>query len=163
MQFLRRQVQFKKPYDKVMQQAEVRRLKGEVKTAKAALRENVAVIKQDEQGAGKDGLLVVDQTLKYTNQIQMERRKLQEEKDALQLQLDQVKLSKKDGVQEREKFYEGASWLGRQSLTVAEDAVKKCEGLKMEYMKKIADCGNDEFMRGRAAEWLVDSTVRLTQ
>ena len=31
-----------------MQQAEVRRLKGEIKTAKGALRENVAVIKQEE-------------------------------------------------------------------------------------------------------------------
>jgi len=60
VQFLRRQVQFKKPYDKVMQQSEVRRLKGEVKTAKAALRENVAVIKQDEKGPNKDGLLVID-------------------------------------------------------------------------------------------------------
>ena len=45
VQFLRRQVQFKKPYDKVIQQAEVRRLKGDIKSAKTALRENVAVIK----------------------------------------------------------------------------------------------------------------------
>ena len=44
VQFLRRQVQFKKPYDKVIQQAETRRLKGEIKSAKSALRENVAVI-----------------------------------------------------------------------------------------------------------------------
>jgi len=46
---------------------------------------------------------------------------------------------------------------------VAEGAVKTCEGLKMEYMKKIADCGSDEFLRGRAAEWMVDSAMRLAQ
>lgn len=93
----------------------------------------------------------------------MERRKLQEEKEQIQLELDQLKLAKKDEADEREKFFEGASWLSRQSLTVAEDAVKKSEGLKMEYLKKIADCADDAFLRGRAAEWLVDSTIRLTQ
>jgi hypothetical protein len=81
VQFLRRQVQFKKPYDKVMHQADVKRLKGDLKTAKGALRENVAVIKQDEVGPNKDGLLIIDQTLKYTNEIQIERRRLKEEKD----------------------------------------------------------------------------------
>jgi hypothetical protein len=76
-------VQFKKPYDKVMHQTDVKRLKGEIKSAKAALRENVAVIKQDESGPNKDGLIVIDQTLKYTNEIQMERRRLKEENDEL--------------------------------------------------------------------------------
>lgn len=66
-----------------MHQSDVKRLKGEVKTAKAALRENVAVIKQDEAGPNKDGLLIIDQTLKYTNEIQMERRRLKDEKDDL--------------------------------------------------------------------------------
>ena len=33
----------------------------------------------------------------------------------------------------------------------------------MEYLKKQTDAGNDEFLRGRAAEWLLDSTIRVTQ
>ena len=37
-----------------MHQTDVKRLRGELKTAKAALRENVAVIKQDERGPNKD-------------------------------------------------------------------------------------------------------------
>ena len=109
-------MQFKKPYDKVMHQTDVKRLKGEVKSAKAALRENVAVIKQDESGPNKDGLIVIDQTLKYTNEIQMERRRLKEENDELQSRIDSMNLAKKDELDERQKFYEGASWLGRQSL-----------------------------------------------
>jgi hypothetical protein len=84
VQFLRRQLQFQKPYDKVKHEAEVKRLRDDLKSAKATLRENVAVIKQDQQGPNADGLIVIDQTLKYTNQIQMERRKLHEEKEALQ-------------------------------------------------------------------------------
>jgi hypothetical protein len=46
---------------------------------------------------------------------------------------------------------------------VAQEAVQKCECLKMEYEKKIAENADDDFMKGRAAEWLVDSTMRLTQ
>jgi len=93
----------------------------------------------------------------------MERRKLHDEKEVLQAELDKFKSSKKDEVQEREKLYDVARWLGRQSLTVAEDAVQKCESLKGEYLKKVAECDGDEFLRGRAAEWLMDSTIRLTQ
>ena len=74
VQFLRRQVQFKKPYNKVMHQTDVKRLQGELKSTKAALRDNVAVIKQSDAAPNNDGLVMIDQTLKYTNQIQIERR-----------------------------------------------------------------------------------------
>lgn len=81
----------------------------------------------------------------------------------MQTELDQLKLAKADETGQREKFYEGACWLGKQSLTVANGAVAKGEELKTEYMRKIAESDGDEFLRGRAAEWLLDSTLRLTQ
>ena len=62
-------MQFRKPYSKVMHQTDVKRLKDQLKDHKEALRENVAVIKQDEYGPNNDGLLMIDQTLKYTNEI----------------------------------------------------------------------------------------------
>jgi hypothetical protein len=31
----------------------------------------------------------------------------------------------------------------------------------MEYIKKINDNQNNEFMKGRAAEWLIDSIIRI--
>ena len=68
-----------------------------------------------------------------------------------------MNLERGDEFKEKEKFYEGASWLGRQSLNQAETAVNKIETIKLEYLKKVTDAGNDEFMRGRAAEWLLDS------
>lgn len=163
VQFLRRQLQFQKPYDKVMHQTEVKRLRDDLKSAKATLRENVAVIKQDQQAPNTDGLIVIDQTLKYTNQIQMERRKLHEEKEALQLEIEQMKTTKKDEKVEKEKFYEGAAWLGKQTLQVAESGLTQGEHLRLQYHKKVADAAGDEFLRGRAVEWLLDSTVRLTQ
>ena len=72
-----------------------------------------------------------------------------------------MNLARKDELDERQKFYEGASWLGRQSLQVADDAVSTIEEIKAEYLKKIGENPGDEFMRGRAAEWLVDSAIRL--
>ena len=93
----------------------------------------------------------------------MERRKLKEEKEDLQKQIDQMKLTKKAEKDDREKFYEGAAWLGRQSLQVADEAVKDVDTLKMEYLQKLAENPNDEFMKGRAAEWLLDSTIRVQQ
>ena len=106
---------------------------------------------------------MIDQTLKYTNEIQMERRQLQEEKEELQKEIDNMRLAKEDMREEREKFYEGASWLGRQTLSVAEQAMENADNLKHEYTKKLTECGDDHFLRGRAAEWLVEKAMRITQ
>jgi hypothetical protein len=56
----------------------VKRLKQELKDAHQALRENVAVIKQERDGPNT-GLSLVDTTVKYTNKIQIEKRKLEAE------------------------------------------------------------------------------------
>jgi len=93
----------------------------------------------------------------------MERRKLHEEKEALQMEVANLRVAKKDERVEKEKFYEGAAWLGKQSLTAAEDCLTKGEHLRLQYHKKVADASGDEFLKGRAVEWLLDSTVRLTQ
>ena len=66
VQYLRREVAFKKPYDQVMHEQDVKRLKAELKDSQQALRENVAVIKQERDGPNY-GLNLVDQTVKYTN------------------------------------------------------------------------------------------------
>lgn len=93
----------------------------------------------------------------------MERRKLNEEKDALQLEVEQLKAAKTDETAEKAKFYEGAAWLGKQCLTVAEGCLTQGENLRLQYHKKVADAAGDDFLRGRAVEWLLDSTVRLTR
>ena len=107
--YLRREVAFKKPYDQVMYEQDVKRLKAELKDAQQALRENVAVIKQERDGPNY-GLNLVDTTVKYTNQIQIERRELQQENERLKQELNSLKTTTKNGEREREKFFEGASW-----------------------------------------------------
>lgn len=69
----------------------------------------------------------------------MERRKLNSEKDKLQIEVDQLRLEKKDEKLQKEKFYEGATWLGKQSLKVAEDGMHSINKLKMEYHSKITE------------------------
>jgi len=49
-----------------MHEKDVKRLKGEIKNANNVIRENVAVIKESSGGPLK-GLVLVDQTVKYTN------------------------------------------------------------------------------------------------
>jgi len=44
---LRREVAFKKPYDQVIHENDIKRLKADLKDAQQALRENVAVIQQE--------------------------------------------------------------------------------------------------------------------
>lgn len=48
-------------------------------------------------------------------------------------------------------------------MTAAESCLANAEQLRLQYHKKVADAAGDEFLRGRAVEWLLDSTIRLTQ
>lgn len=64
-----------------MQDQDIRRLKKTVKDTQTALRENVAVIEESNYKGPLDGLILVDSTVKFTNQVLEERRRLQEENE----------------------------------------------------------------------------------
>lgn len=83
----------RKPYNEHMKDEEVKRLKKELKDANQTLRENVAVIQESSSGP-LDGLVLVDQTVKYTNQIQQERRALLEENESLKKTIAQMEASR---------------------------------------------------------------------
>ena len=40
---------------------------------------------------------------------------------------------RRDEAVEKDKFYEGASWLAKQSVTLCEDGMRKFDGIKSEY------------------------------
>jgi cell shape-determining protein MreC len=80
------------------------RLKQELKDAQQALRENVAIIKQESDGPNT-GLSLVDTTVKYTNKIQIEKRKLEAENAELKQKLEQITASIRNGETERDKFF----------------------------------------------------------
>ena len=97
VQYLRREVAFKKPYQQVMHEQDVKRLKSELKDAQQALRENVAVIKQEREGPNY-GLNLVDQTVRYTNDIQVQRRELLDENERLKQKIAQLEQAQLQGV-----------------------------------------------------------------
>lgn len=67
IQYLRRQISFRKPYDQVLQEKDVKRLKKTIKDTQSALRENVAVIGETNHNGPLQGLALVDSTVKFTN------------------------------------------------------------------------------------------------
>jgi hypothetical protein len=81
IQYLRRQISFRKPYDQVVHEQDVKRLKKTIKDANTALRENVASIEESNHKGPLEGLALVDSTVKFTNQVLEERRRLQDENE----------------------------------------------------------------------------------
>ncbi len=65
----------------------MKRLKKTLKNTEHALRENVAVIGESNHNGPLDGLVLVDTTVKFTNQILEERRRLQDENEQLKKQI----------------------------------------------------------------------------
>ena len=90
------------------------------------MRENVAVINQERNGPNT-GLKLVDTTVKYTNQIQLEKRKLETENNELKQKLERLEASFKNGETERQKFFEGASWASRQSVQSCDQGMVKMD------------------------------------
>jgi len=113
----------------VLQEQEVKRLKKELSFSQQALRENVAVIKQEADGPNV-GLSLVDSTVKFTNKIQLEKRKLEMENAELKQKLERLQTSFKNGETEREKFFEGASWASRQCVQACDEGVAQAEKLR---------------------------------
>lgn len=145
-----------------MKDQDIKRLKSEVKQANQTIRENVAVIKESSNGP-LEGLVLVDQTVKYTNQIQIERRKLIEENELLKKKIEMLEQQKKDERVEKEKFYEGASWASKQAVSECEKGNERTRQLKQEYINKLKECGKDEFLRQRCSEWLIDQVERISK
>ena len=67
---------FRKPYNQVKSDADMSRLKRDLKETQRSLRENVAVIEESNKKGPLEGLTLVDSTVKFTNQIMEEKRRL---------------------------------------------------------------------------------------
>ena len=79
------------------------------------------------------------------------------------MKLHRIQQSLKDGDTDRERFFEGASWAGRQCVQACDQGNHKFRDLKQSYEDRIKECESDHFMRMRAAEWLLDSSERIVK
>lgn len=105
----------------------------------------------------------MDKTVKYTNQIQIERRELLKENEALKAKIAAMEQQTKNGEREREKFFEGASWAAKQGVVASEKALDNSKKASDDYKQRVKDCDDDAFMRLRCAEWLLDHTQRIVK
>ena len=48
-------------------------------------------------------------------------------------------------------------------LNISEASVRECEELKHEYHRKLMEAADDQFLKGRAAEWFVEKAIRINQ
>ena len=87
------------------------------------MRENVTTIKNERDGPNQ-GLQLVDNTVKYTNKILMEKRELVKENEILKNKIEALDSMRVNGDQEREKFFEGAAWAARQCADAGAKALK---------------------------------------
>ena len=146
-----------------MQEQDIRRLKKTVKDTQSALRENVAVIEESNHKGPLDGLTLVDSTVKFTNQVLEERRRLQDENEQLRKKIEALEEARKLDGFDREKFYEGAAWMGKQAVTECDEGLKRFETVKGDYKKRMNDSAKDQYLRERISEWVIDSCERITK
>jgi hypothetical protein len=163
VEYLRRQISFRKPYEQVMQAQDIRRLKKTVKDTQTALRENVASIEESTRGGPLEGLHLVDSTVKFTNQVLEERRRLQDENEQLKRQLEGYREAARHEGFEREKFYDGAAWMGREAVGECEEALRRCAEVRAECRKRMEQTAESDILKERVAEWVVDSCERIAR
>ena len=81
----------------------------------------------------------------------------------MKLKLQAYESSSKSDNFDREKFYEGASWMGQQAVAEADRVVKAVEHVRGEYRKKVGESGDDKFKRESISEWVIDSCDRIAK
>ena len=145
----------------MQQESDVRRLKKNLKDTQAALRENVAVIGESNHRGPLEGLVLVDSTVRFTNQVLEERRRLQDENERLRKQVEALEEVRRDDGFEREKFFEGAVWLGKQAAAASEEGLAKARQIKEELRRKQGEC--DAYQRERLGEWAAEVGERIAK
>lgn len=102
--------------------------------------------------------------MRYTNQIQQERRALQEEVERLKLRIEQLETLQSNEQVIREKFYEGAAWLGKDAVDDANTGLSYVkEQMQREYERKLEEAGRDDMLRQRVSHWVIDQACRKAQ
>ena len=48
-------------------------------------------------------------------------------------------------------------------MVECENGINEAKNVKSDYEKRMLDCGKDEFLRLRTAEWLIDATQRIVK
>jgi hypothetical protein len=46
-------------------------------------------------------------------------------------------------------------------LSDCEEALRRLDGLRQDYRKRLVEAGSDAFMRERLSEWVLDSSERI--
>ena len=98
----------------------------------------MATISESNHKGPLEGLVLVDHTVKFTNQVMEEKRRLQDENEQLRLKLDNLTKANESAV-DKEKFYEGASWVAKEAVVKSEIGVKRYEEVRQEYRTRVTN------------------------
>ncbi len=71
--------------------------------------------------------------------VQIEKRKLEQENAELKSKLERLQLSFKNGETERENFFDGASWAARQCVQACDKGVDQSNRLRLRLMQMKVD------------------------
>jgi hypothetical protein len=66
-----------------------------------------------------------------------------------------------NGETERAVFYEGATWMAKQTVQKCDQSVESVKDLRESYQVRQKECEDNAFLKTRNAQWLMDSTERL--
>lgn len=82
----------------------------------------------------------------------------------MKLRIEQLENLKCEEQHDREKFYEGAAWFGKEAVEVATKACDYVKDhLRKDFRRKLDDCGKDDLMRQRVCEWVMDQSERTVK
>lgn len=51
--------------------------------------------------------------------------------------------------------------MGRQTVEECDEGMKRFTALRLDYKKRLAETGSDQFLRERVGEWVVDACERV--
>jgi len=65
--------------------------------------------------------------------------------------------------EDKNKFYEGASWLGQQAVNEIDKKIDEGKKLRDAFENRKKECGDNGFMQKRNTEWIIEQQEKLTR
>ena len=134
---LKRKLSYRTPFDEVCYKKNMSSLKGKLQKLEQEAMKNEK--KKNTHAPTETPLDMVENTLHLVTQMQIKRKQMQAENESLKDNLVKLQEVQDNEVHDKQKFMEGAVWMGRRMSGEIERVCQVFETLAQDYSKRFGD------------------------
>ena len=139
LNLLKRKLSYRAPFDEVTHRKNMARMREKINALESELSKNEKKKNAQAQNVRDTPLDMVENTLQLVTQMQVKRKQMEAENTNLKESLTKLREVQDNEVHDKQKFMEGAVWMGRRMSGEIERICQVIESLTQEYKVRFGD------------------------